>query len=50
MIYKVNCLTSKGKGYKTLKKFKSHDKAKNYFEKMKIEIPGQGYYILKEED
>jgi hypothetical protein len=47
-MFKVGCLTTKGKGFKILKRFTTYEKAKVYFEKMKIEKPGQGYYLMEE--
>lgn len=49
MIYFVRVLTHSKKGFKTLKRFKTYEKAKEYFNECCKENPGAGYFIQHEE-
>ncbi len=49
MTYYVKVLTNTKKGFKTVKKFKSYDKAKELFDALCKEKPGAGHFIYQEE-
>jgi superoxide dismutase len=48
-MYSVKVLTNTNKHSKIIKKFKSYDKAKEFFNKKCEEKPGAGWFIYKED-
>jgi pentatricopeptide repeat protein len=49
-MYQVKVLTNNKRGSKILKKFKSYDKAKEYYNKMCEENVGAGHFIYNNEE